>query len=166
MNAQEILAQVDRIITEVDLVLYEWQEAVDMMSFIGVNATFELWTNDHPPRLVTKDVLSQAAGKELRVMNYLGGGKPVQIGTAVIDENGMIQATITEDVPELRPVRHFSVSTRGKMIPHYKPEPVVQALSHYTMHKDGSVTDNFTGRKIVQAYDPDVENHPFFKEGN
>lgn len=124
MNVQEILAQIDRAITEVDLVLHQWQEDLDMMSFIYVDASIELWTNDDPPRVVTPAVLAQAAGKELRVMNYLDG-KPVQVGTAVVDENGMIQATLTEDIPQLRPRNEFY--------------SVASSVAHFEMDKDGNV---------------------------
>jgi hypothetical protein len=117
MDAQETLTQIDHIMTEVDLELYEWQEAVDMMSFIGYNASFELWTNDDPPvkitGAITTEALVAAAGKELRVMNYLNG-EPTQVGTAVIGSDGTIVAKLTEDVPELQgPVAHFSMSKEG-----------------------------------------------------
>jgi hypothetical protein len=155
VNIQEILAQIDRAVTEIDLVLHQWQEDLDMMSFIGSNATFELWTNDIPPRLVTKDVLGQAAGKELRVMNYLDG-EPRQVGTAVIDENGTIKATLTEDVPQLKmhslkgvSIRQDQLEDPGSMFSFLYSKPAFTAMAHYTMHEDGSVTDNYTGKQIA-----------------
>lgn len=122
MNAQETLAQIDHIMTEVDLELYQWQTDLDFMSFIGVNATVELWTNDDPPRVVTKDVLSQAAGKELRVMHFIEGEGRVQVGTATVNENGILVATIDRDIPELRTSRNFSLGSDMSI----RPVPAVE----------------------------------------
>lgn len=121
MNVQETLAQIDHIMTEVDLELYQWQTDLDFMSFIGVNATVELWTNDDPPRVVTKDVLSQAAGKELRVMHFIEGEGRVQVGIATVNENGILVASIDRDIPELRTSMNFSLGSDMTI----KPAPVL-----------------------------------------
>lgn len=118
MNVQETLTQIDHIMTEVDLELYQWQTDLDMMSFIGVNATVELWTNDHPPRVVTKDVLSQAAGKELRVMHHIDG-EWTKVGTAKVDAHGQIFASIDRDIPGITDgvYNHFSLGHDGGVRP-------------------------------------------------
>jgi hypothetical protein len=116
-----------------------------MMSFIAYDVSFELWTNDDPPRLVTSDVLSQAAGKELRVMNYLDGAA-VQVGTATIDEHGQIVAKITEDIPQLKRHVYSDVSIRKDqfedpgvfgwrdIFPIAKSQ---EPLAHFKVDKDG-----------------------------
>lgn len=175
MNAQETLAQIDHIMTEVDLVVYEWQEAVDMMSFIGYNASFELWTNDDPPvkitNAITTEALVAAAGKELRVMNYLNG-EPTQVGTAVISPDGTIVAKLTEDVPELQgPVAHFSMSREGvvqqwrSIYPPFEGlnKPLtVRGLEEIVSKADAQVQrkNRFITNKSVT--DTHLEHHPFF----
>jgi len=177
VNVQEILAQIDHAITEIDLVLHQWQEDLDMMSFIAYDASFELWTSDIPPRLVTSDVLSQAAGKELRVMHFLDGRR-LQIGTATINQDGTMIARIDKDVPELRTKTHFSLGHRGEFLPigkedlsleHIKaavnyhmqanPNPIPYIprkpygqhgpLAHFEIHLDGSVWDNRNHTQVV-----------------
>lgn len=141
-HARETLNQINRAITEIDLVLHQWQEDLDMMSFIGVNATFELWTTDIPPRLVTKDVLSQAAGKELRVMHRVDGAW-TKVGTAKVDKNGLLTAQIERDVPELLVglLNAFSIDEWGA----WKPLPSQRALepkppvANFKVEKDGSI---------------------------
>lgn len=171
MNAQETLAQIDHIMTEVDLVVYEWQEAVDMMSFIGYNASFELWTNDDPPRLVTRDVLAQAAGKELRVMHRIEG-KWTPIGSAVVDKNGQVQVSITKDVPELTAgvMDAFSIDRHGGVHPLPREHG---ALAHFEIDEKGNVKkgvdwdiDNNIPLKDNPYWNPPFEgfeNHPFFR---
>ena len=111
-----LLKAAERLLTEMDINLHEWQEIMDMMSFLAVDASFALWTNDIPPRLVTPSILAEAAGKELRVISYLGE-TPTQVGTAVVGKDGHITATITEDVPELRDgmMNAFSISRDGRL---------------------------------------------------
>lgn len=165
MNVQETLTQIDHIMTEVDLVLWQWQTDLDMMSFLGVNATFELWTTDIPPRLVTKDVLAQAAGKELRVMKYHYGNR-VQIGTAVIDGNGALA--------------HFTMDKDGNVkqnVPKVNPpfEGANKPVTGIRLN-DFHVEDGWVERKIYMkhTFDPDdmvdtvdfIEEHPFFKKEN
>lgn len=141
----KVLMMCEHAVTEIDLILHDWQEATDMMSFIGSNASFALWTNDIPPRLVTKDVLAQAAGKELRVMHHIDG-EWTKIGTAQVDGDGKITATIEKDIPELRVgmFNRFSVGHRGE----WKPLPSERAfesegpLAHFVVDKDGSWKQN------------------------
>lgn len=150
MNVQEILAQIDHAITEIDLVLHQWQEDLDMMSFIAYDVQFELWTNDDPPRVITRDVLSQAAGKELRVMHHVNGAW-TQVGSAKIDGDGNLSATIDKDIPELRPTNvHVSLGFKGEAF--WNPLPSERALgpiAHFTMREDGSVFDNVRKQEFM-----------------
>lgn len=162
MNAQEILAQIDHAITEIDLLLHEWQEGLDMMSFLGVNATFELWTNDIPPRLVTKDVLAQAAGKELRVMHHVDGAW-TKVGTATVDVNGLLTARIEKDVPELRKGLRNAYSIRETEM--WKPLPSEKAFDHvHPKLGDGVPFWTDVIKKNVDEAIKNLENHSFFKK--
>lgn len=171
MNAQEILAQIDHAITEIDLVLHQWQEDLDMMSFIGSNAQFEMWTNDDPPQIIAKDALDKSVGKEVRVMHHVNG-EWTQIGTATIEAGGKIRATITEDVPELRAgmTNGVSIDQDGEMkplpaIPMHPPfeglnKPLTIRGLHEAIARAEARADN---RFRLLKSGSDLENHPFFK---
>lgn len=136
MNVQETLAQIDHIITEVDLELHDWQEALDMMSFIGLNASIELWTDDVPPQIITKDTLKNAVGKEVRVMHNIDGAW-TKVGTAKVGANGEIFASVDRDIPGITDGfhNHFSLGNDGGLRP-------FGALAHFEMASDGSVKQN------------------------
>jgi hypothetical protein len=172
----------EQAITEIDLLLHEWQEAMDMMSFIGVNASFELWTDDNPPRIVTKEALSQMVGKELRVMHHVDGAW-TKVGVGKVDKDGILTAEIHEDIPELRDglMNRFSISPRGE----WKPLPSQRAfepgvpLTHIHFGKNGEVIKNLLVDGVLpkQAHvsidrvdeqnlwpegDDLLDDHPFF----
>lgn len=177
MDVQETLTLIDHILTEIDLELYQWQEAADMMSFIGYNASFELWTNDNPPvkitSAITTEALVAAAGKELRVMNYLNG-EATQVGTAVIGPDGIIAAKITEDIPELRDgmFNAFSISSTGAMkpLPAHPPfeglnKPLtIRGLEKIIREIDEKVEKPrfITNMSVSDT----LEHHPFFDKEN
>ncbi len=174
MNVQETLAQIDHAITEIDLALHEWQEGLDMMSFIYVDVSFELWTNDDPPRLVTAAVLAQTAGKELRVMHIIEG-KPTQVGTAVVNSNGILEASITKEVPGLTDAGPMSFSVDREDI--WKPLPSERALLNPPFEGFGiqwikektndaimAHRDHFREEHRKHLERIDIENHPFFKK--
>lgn len=135
MDVQAALEWCDQIITEVDIDLMEWNQALDRVSLAGIYVPIELWTNDDPPRQVTSSVLSQAAGKELRVMHHVNG-EWTKIGTAKVDGDGRITAEITANVPELKPY-YGSVSIR---------EP----LAHFEIGPDGKWKQNYP----LAGFDP------------
>lgn len=194
MNARDTLALVDHILFAVDQELKQWWEALDMMSFIGQDVPMKLWTNDDPPITVTLANMKNTLlpEKPVRVMHFKDG-EWGQVGTAVLDPNtGVVKATVTEDIPELRMGANdaYHIEPRGNLEPTHperwakhitfkqKDIQTDTPLAHFTMHLDGSVTDNYTGEKIVQAYDPNenvpkvnppfegFENHPFFDKEN
>jgi len=120
MNVQETLAQIDHIMTEVDLELYEWQTATDMMSFLGTNATFAMWTNEVPPRVVTSKnitLLPFQGIEEVRVMHFTEEGWS-KVGTARIDGYGNFEARLDHDIPGLTDTGlACSIDESGKMFP-------------------------------------------------
>lgn len=106
----DLLAEIDRALTLMDIDLMEWRGHLDMAALAGVGMPVELWTDDDPPRVITREVMPEAAGKEVRVM-LRKDGKWGQVGTGTIDANGNFAAEITEEVPELsmHALRHFSL---------------------------------------------------------
>lgn len=132
---KDTLLEIDNIMADIDSELWRWQTDLDMMSFIYVNASFELWTNDDPPVRITSEVMTEAlvkaAGKELRVMHYKDG-KPTQVGTAVIAPDGTVAAKIDKNVP---------------------------GLAHFHMREDGSVYDNYAGEEIVPPLEKRIHDH-------
>lgn len=148
MNAQETLAQIDHIMTEVDLELYEWQTATDMMSFIGSNAQFAMWTDEVPPRIVTSkniSLLPLQGIKDVRVMHFTKDGW-TKVGTAKINEDGNFIAKIDRDIPGLTDINtDFSIDGVGNMKPVLLP-----------------AFPKAAGFPPFEGF----ENHPFFKKEN
>lgn len=100
MNAQETLAQIDHMMTEIDLALYQWQTDLDMMSFIGQDYPLRLWTNDDPPMIMT---LAEAPNllkndyREVRVMQRQDGVW-TKVGTAQLNPmSGRLIANIEDE---------------------------------------------------------------------
>jgi hypothetical protein len=165
MNVQETLTQIDHIMTEVDLVLYEWTEAVDMMSFIGVDTTFAMWTDEIPPRIVTSrniSLLPLQGIHDVRVMHLTANGW-TKVGTARINEDGNFVARIDLEIPGLTDMKtNFSIDEVGK----FRPLPSQQAfepklpLAHFSIDNDGKLKQNRPLNPPFESF----ENHPFFKE--
>ena len=152
----DIYLELEHAITEIDLELHQWQEDLDMMSFIGYNASVELWTNDDPPRVITKDVLAQAAGKELRVMHHIDG-EWTKVGTAKIDENGLLTAEIEKDVPELRKGTLSGVSIAKPAWVDWDIDNNIPVSDPRSPHNPLRINHH-----VVEA----IENHPFFKDSD
>lgn len=147
MNVQETLAQIEHILTEVDLVLYEWTEAVDMMSFISSNAQIEMWTNEIPPRVVTIrniDLLKLQGVRDVRIMHFTPHGW-TKIGTTRLDEG---------------PLAHFEVGQKGELKPKFPIHPPFEGFNKPT----GTEVRNRILRYFSEdRVDPWIDNHPFFK---
>lgn len=86
MNAQELLEQCDHALTEVDIELMEWQEAVDFMSFIGQSVPMKLWVDDREVEDAT--------------MTPFGGGHMMFVEGRWEDVNGRPDVTVA--VPLVR----------------------------------------------------------------
>lgn len=177
MNAQETLAQIDHIMTEVDLVVYEWQEAVDMMSFIGSNAQFAMWTDEIPPRVVTAKnigLLPLQGIHEVRVMHFTEDGW-AKVGTAKIGVDGNFIATIDREVPGLTDIKtDFSVSDEGALFSLPAKKGVDWDIDNNIPLKDNPAWNPpFEGlnkpltirglEKIIDEIDDKIERHPFFR---
>lgn len=171
MNAQETLAQIDHIMTEVDLEIYQWQDDLDMMSFIGIEVIVPmmLWTNDDPPLVVTLSNMEDTLINDrrgVRVMHHKDG-EWGQIGTAEVDVyTGIIHMDITEDVPMLRDgvigAAGFALTNHGPL--RARPQMRAQTDQDDTIEWD---IDNNIPLKDNPNWNPPFEgfeNHPFFKE--
>lgn len=174
MNPQEILVEIDHMMTEIDLLFYEWQTGLDMMSFAGQDVPLKLWTNDEPPIVVTLSNMENTLKNPVRVMHYKDG-EWGQVGTAVLDPaDGTIKATITESVPELKygVIGDFSIGHDGE----WKVEPAerIYPLAHFKVDRDGRIKQlvknldrvhpqNGLGVGVEPPHWAEViENHPFF----
>jgi len=176
-NVQEILAQIDHIMTEVDLELYEWQTAADMMSFIGQEIPLQLWTNDDPPIVVTLTNMENtlmSSRKPVRVMHFKDG-EWGQVGTAELDVmTGVVHMSIDEDVPELRDgvLGAMSLGHQGE----WKPLPSRRAIPNPPFEGlnkpltiaglDKIIKDVEEKERRRQNLWPDreLDNHPFFNK--
>jgi hypothetical protein len=167
MNAQEILAQIDHAMTEVDLVLWQWQTDLDMMSFIGQEIPLKLWTNDDPPVVVTLANMENTLKKPVRVMHHVNG-EWTQVGTAEVTSDGRILANIdTDAVPELKPPKmsfsiaeplaHFEVGSDGKWKQNFPIDDFDPAFLYSKPQMKYPPFENEAAAKLI-------ENHPFFKK--
>lgn len=168
MNAQEILTQIDHIITEIDLELHEWQEAMDMMSFIGSNAQFAMWTDEKPHRVVTSrniTLLPLQGITDVRVMHFTKDGWE-KVGTAKINRDGNFVAQIDRDIPGFTDINtDFSIDGVGNMKPVVLPgNPPFESFNK-PLTRDVYDFDKKNRYSLKQF---GVENHPFFntKEEN
>lgn len=159
----DLLAALDHEMMQMDIHLMEWRGHLDMAALAGVGMPLELWTDDDPPRRVTKDVLTQAAGKEVRVMLRKDGAWG-QVGTGAIDANGIFTAEITEDVPELslQTLRHFSLRRDLPIEPSayetlvVTPGSGVVEIPRVAIPKPKTNIEGFI----------DLDNHPFFRDSH
>jgi hypothetical protein len=161
MNAWELLAKIDHEMMMVDVDLMEWQGHLDMAALAGVGMPLELWTDDDPPRRITKDVLAQAAGKPVRVMLRKDGAWG-QVGTGMIDSEGNFSADITEDVPELslNTLRHFSLRRDLPAEPSAYETLVAMPGSGVVEIPRVAIPEPKTN---LEGF-INLDNHPFFKE--
>jgi hypothetical protein len=160
VNVQETLAQIDHIMTEVDLELYEWQTAMDMMSFIGSNAQFAMWTDEIPPRVVTSKnigLLPLQGIHDVRVMHFTKDGW-TKVGSARINEDGNFVAKIDRDIPGLTDIKSdFSLDGLGNLkpvlLPAFPKNPPFEGLNKPLTPVRLQGLDWEFG---------EFENHPFF----
>lgn len=135
MDQQKILAEIDHAMTEVDLLLMEWNFGIDAMSFVIGEAKTVLKINvDDRPVKETKVTIEKeptlhmrfngkwepvgyevADQDEVPLVRY-EGGKRIEIGTAKINlEDGTIDAIVNHEAAgfiALPDVRGMSVSLR------------------------------------------------------
>lgn len=182
MKNWELLAAIDHEMMLMDINLMEWQGHLDMAALAGVGQPLELWTDDIPPRVITKETLSKAAGKPVRVM-HMQDGEWGQVGTGKIDAEGNLTAEITEDVPQLmlNTLRHFSLRRDLPLEPSPYETLVMTPGSGVVETSDVSFPHipyrNFKDR--VKELDTmeinpnpkrslkghiDLDNHPFFRD--
>lgn len=192
MDVQEILAQIDHAVTEIDLVLHQWQEDLDMMSFISSNAQFAMWTDEVPPRVVTSrniSLLPLQGIKDVRVMHFTEDGW-TKVGTARINEDGNFVTKIDRDIPGLTDVNmNFSIDALGSLKPVILPGwPKSEPLKIRGLEEAIEKAEASNQRRLamfekdkptwdidnnIPADDPrspwhegTIENHPFFKKEN
>jgi hypothetical protein len=114
MDQKQILDEIDKAMTEVDLLLWEWTTANDMMSFTIGEATSALlvYINNIPledPVITTpakRPVLNvmlegqwvpiHDQPKELPLVRY-EGTKRIEIGTATLNDDGSFRAIVNHD---------------------------------------------------------------------
>lgn len=177
MDAQEILTQIDHIITEVDLELHEWQEAMDMMSFIGTNAQMAMWTDEVPPRIVTARNITLLPLKgitEVKVMHFTKDGW-TKVGMAKISETGNFIAKLDHDIPGITDVNYdFSLDNVGNMKPVLLPaNPPFEGMNKPVSKIDWDISNNVPLKDSPTWWDGtdrvknlNLEDHPFFKKEN
>lgn len=196
MNAQEILTQIDHAFTEIDLVLHEWTEAVDMMSFIGQDVPLKLWTNDTPPvvlELTDFPNLLACQDQDVRVMHFRDG-EWTRVGSARVNRmSGRLIATIEDgEVADMlrgpsganpysfaeKPLAHFSLDEVGdwkQLFPLNPPfEGANKPLTEFSIYsdKDWDIDNNVPLKDSPTWWngipEETLENHPFFntKEEN
>lgn len=175
MNEQEILTQIDHIITEVDLELHQWQEDLDMMSFIGINAEMAMWTDEVPPRIVTArniTLLPLQGITDVKVMHFTKDGW-TKVGTAKISETGNFIAKLDHDIPGITDVNYdFSLDNVGNMKPVLLPafprnppfEGFNKSITKATPKFDPPFAKDVYGFEDMteRIKNLNLENHPFF----
>jgi hypothetical protein len=141
MNQQEILAEIDHTMTEIDLLLWEWQTAADMMSFFGQDVPLKIYVDERPVEeakvTVEKEpVLHMRFEGQWKPVGYEIGvddevplvryedGKRIEIGTAKVNiDDGTIKAIVNHEgagflaLPDLREI---SVYTAPEDLPQKK----------------------------------------------
>lgn len=94
MDAMQQLAEIDHAMTEIDLGLYEWQTAMDMMSFIGQDIPMRVYEAE--PAQMERMVV-----KRVPLIRHEEGERVV-IGTVDLDEGlDVIRAEVNADQAEI-----------------------------------------------------------------
>jgi hypothetical protein len=146
MNEWETLAEIDHAMMQVDIDMMEWQGHLDMAALAGVGQPFQVWTNDDPPVVVTKENFEDQAGKTVRLMTF-SGGEWSKIGDGTMTPSGKFQVWVPKTVG---PYEHL-VSTEGSGVVEI-PE-VIDTFDFGAPKPDG--LKRF-------AAEIDLETHPFF----
>lgn len=179
MKNWELLAEIDHAMMQISIDMMEWQGHLDMAALAGVGMPVELWTDDDPPKKITaSDVPKIVKAKPVRVMHRMNG-EWSQVGTGVIDSEGVFSAELTEDIPEMamNTLRHFSV--RNELPPEPSAYETLVAMPGSGVVEiprvgiplakptPGLVQDLLnlpSTKRSIKGLFPDIENHPFFKE--
>jgi hypothetical protein len=165
MDQQQILADIEHVMTEIDLVLWTWQTDLDMMSFIGQEVPMR--TYEPPADWVAEQVDLQV--KRVPLVRYTDGNRVV-IGVAEVNENsGVMKAHVNREHAELLSIpgdNAYSISDEGEPpLDHEDIRIQLRSLALNNMY-----ANPFAGPPLKMKHNgswldvADLENHSFFKE--
>lgn len=183
MDQQQILANIDHAMTEIDLALWNWQTDLDMMSFIGQDIPVRILTptdvldvtyTRHPlPAMQGKIEIVEAAAKPEKItrvplVKYVGRDRIV-IGIADVDQsNGVMRAEVYDWDKELLSIpTAFSISDEDPpVLDHTEIKAQLRDLVGPHLYSNPYTFKPVLPKSILHEYSElgdHLDNHPFFK---
>lgn len=173
MDTKQVLADIDHAMTEIDLALYEWQTATDMMSFIGQD--IPMYVYETAPAQMERLTV-----KRVPLVRYESGERIV-IGVADVDQaSGVIKAEVHAEHAEILAIPGGSYSIADEdppVLDHQGIKAQLRALimSNQLVYNNpyaNVIPDNGYGVKMkINGEWRDISpalvspiDHPFFKE--
>lgn len=171
MDAMKVLAEIDHAMTEIDLALYDWQTAADMMSFIGQDIPMRVYE-------VESAQLERLTVKRIPLAKYENHERVI-IGIADVNEkSGVIRAEVQEDQAEILAIGHQAeyhiVDEVPPIFDHKAIKAQLRALIAPGLYINPYVIPDEAYR-LKMKYNGEwlniedvpttfLDNHPFFKE--